>query len=324
LFLNAYVDGQLSGTLQAQPPFNPSFKTGLSWTNFVAFSGDAHWSWLDLFYGAQSSIAIGSGSTPVQNSDTALANEIRFDSTAFSSGNSVTWNSTTGNIVYTIKDSFPVETGSVSYTEAGIRIAPTSGNQLNGVAAGSNRLINRVVFPGAVSLSAGESLILTVAVTIPSLASSAGKTITIAAQNGVNITGVLKCVATGASMAGGTVTSAGALTRDLTHPLLFNSGEEPVALLSTKTSFDTLGTNPTWGQTNQVTGVWGSYTNGNRFRDVGYQWGSGVPASNTNFRSILFRKVDTAGANGGYQLLLDNQMTKASTATLALNLRFQI
>jgi hypothetical protein len=315
LFLNGYADGQLSGGIG---------NSGFSWSTDNQFGITR--SFLNLFYGTQSSIAVGSGTTPVQITDTGLANQIRFDSTPSLTGNTISWSSTTGNIVYTIKEQFPTETGSVTYNEAGIRI--TGGNNglgLNGlITVGSNRLINRVVFPASVNLIAGEQLILTVAVTIPTLASSAGKTITIAAQNGVNISGVLKVIGTQASMAGGTVTSDGITSLDTSVPILFSTNDTPVALLSTKTAFDTLGVNPTWGTTNQVNGLWGTYTNGTRFRDVGYQWGSGTPATDTNFRSILFRSLTSVGARGGYQLLLDNQMTKASTATLALSLRFSV
>lgn len=325
LFLNGWADGQLAGSLNSG--FLSSVGNGFSWNATSDTSTANKWTFLTLFYGTKSSIAVGSGTTAVQITDTALANQIRFDSTPFASGNNISWSETSGNIVYTIKESFPTETGSVTYNEAGIRITGGfAGDAFNGLTSNSpgNRLINRVVFPGAVSLTSGQQLILTVAVTIPSLASSAGKTITIGAQNGVDISGVLKCIATSAAMAGGTVTGAGTPTLNQTFPLLFNTGNPPIAILSNKTAFDTLGANPTWGTTGEITGIWGAYTNGNRFRDIGYQWGSGTPASDTAFRSILFRPYSTASANGGYQLLLDNEMTKATAATLSLSLRFTV
>jgi hypothetical protein len=314
VFINRWADGQLGGNGSRQ---------GTSWEDF---SADDKYTWLSLFYGTASSIAVGSGTTPAQQTDTALATPIRFDSTPFVSGNSVTWNSTTGNIVYTIKEEFPAETGSVSYNEAGIRlVGGTSSSAINGLTtAGSSGLVNRVVFPGSISLSSGEKLILTIAVTKQTLANSAGKTITIAAQNGVNISGVLKCIGTQAAIAGGTVTADGVATLDKLYADLFNTGGITVALLSTKTAFDTAGVNPTWGTTNQVDGIWNTYTTNSRFRDIGYQWNQGTPATDTNFRSILFRNVTSGGAYGGYQLLLDNQMTKAANAVLAMNLRFTV
>jgi hypothetical protein len=315
LFINRYANGQLSGT-------TGSFGSGASWAGYN--TNISVYSFLDLFYGTVSSIAVGSGSTAVSVTDTALATPIRHDSTPYPSGNTVSYNSTTGDIVYTIKEQFPAETGSVTYREAGIRLVSASGfTPINGLAE-ANGLVNRVVFPGNVNLTAGEQLILTVAVTIPTLANSTGKTITIAAQNGVNISGVLKVIGTQASMAGGTVTAGGVLSRDTTHPILFNAQQTPVALLSTKTAFDTLGVNPTWGTTGELSGTWNTYNTNSRYRDICFQWSAGTPAVDTNFRSLLFRKVTTAGANGGYQLLLDNQMTKTAASTLTLSLRFRV
>jgi hypothetical protein len=319
LFVNRWANGQMGDRA-------PAGGQGRSWMTGQNIGATTNVTWLNLFYGGQSSIAVGSGTTAVTNSDTALATEVRFDSLPYITGNTISWNQTSGDIVYTIKESFPAETGSVTYNEAAIRLAigNNSNETINGVAQNSNGIVNRVVFPSGISLSSGEQLILTVAVTLPTLASSAGKTITIAAQNGVDISGVLKCIGSLASMAGGTVTSNGTATLDTSIATLFNTAVTPVALLSTKTAFDTLGTNPTWGTTNQVNGVWASYTNDSRLRDIGFTWGNGVPAANTDFRSILFRNINSAGAYGGYQLLLDAQQTKASTATLALSLRFSV
>ena len=322
VFLNAWADNQMTGAAGSNASFgNPFVSTRFTWLNFFYGQGS------DPANGNLMSFAVGSGTTPAQQTDTTLANQIRFDSTPFVTGNSISYSTTSGNVVYTIKEEFPVETDPVTYNEAGIRIVSGSGiNQwvINGLGSNAARLINRVVFPGSINLIAGEQLILTLAVTIPTLGSSAGKTITIAAQNGVNISGVLKCIGSQAAIAGGTVTAAGAITQTVRYTNLFNTQLTPVALLSTKTAFDTLGTDPTWGTTNQVNGTWAAYTTGNRFRDIGFTWGNGTPASNTNFQSILFRNQTDAGAYGGYQLLLNNQMTKASTATLALSLRFTV
>jgi hypothetical protein len=308
LFINRWANGH----------FNANWASG---TNLNVYS------WCNYFYASKSTIAVGSGTTPVQITDTALAIPVRVDSTPYLTGNNISWSSTSGDIVYVIKEEFPAETGSVSYNEAGIRVIGGQGGSFNTAfndASASGDLANRVVFPGSVNLIAGEQLIITVAVTKKTLASSAGKTITIAAQNGVNISGVLKCIGSQADMAGGTVTAPGVLSVNTNYTTFFSVNSTPVALLSTKTAFDTLGTTPTWGTTNQVNGTWGAYTSNNRFRDIGFTWGNGTPATNTNFRSILFRYVTSGGALGGYQLLLDNEMTKASTATLALSLRFTV
>lgn len=318
VFTNRWANGQL-GTPDSIG------SSGRSWSAASSWRGNT-FSWLSLFYGGYPSIEVGSGTTTPSATDTALATSIRFDSTPYITGNTISWNQTSGDIVYTIKEQFPTETGSVTYNEAGIRILNSSvaAGSINGLSLSQAGLLNRVVFPSSIILSAGEQLILTVAITKPSLASSAGKTITIAAQNGVNISGVLKAVGTQASLAGGTVTASGTATIDTLYADLFNTFNTPVALLSTKTAFDTAGTNPTWGTTNQVNGVWDAYTTNNRYRDIGFQWGSGTPAANTNFQSILFRDRTTATAQGGYQLLLDNQQTKVAADTLALSLRFSV
>jgi len=318
LFINRWANGQLN-IWTASGSNTPTYSWG---------SGNLanRYNWVDFFYGDRSNIAVGSGTTAVTNSDTALATQIRFDSTPYITGNTISWDQTSGDIVYTIKEQFPAETGSVTYNEAGIRLNSGGGlaDNINALLFGQNGLMNRVVFPSGVTLAAGEQLILTVAVTLSTLAKSTGKTITISAQNGVDISGELKCIGSLTNMAGGTVTSAGVKTTNTGYTTLFATGQTAVALLSDKTAFDTLGTAPTWGTTNQVNGTWASYTNDSRFVDVGFTWGNGVPATNTDFRSILFRSITSAGALGGYQLLLDAQQTKVSTATLALSLRFSV
>jgi len=316
-FLNQWRDGQLGGTANTGSGSNAT--SGFGWGNNSA--SQAPYSWLDLFYGSLTSLAVGSGSTAATASDTALATQVRTDSTPYASGNAVTWSQSSGDVVYTIKEAFPAETGSVTYREAGIRLF---GSNINGIGATSAaRLINRVVFPADVTLSSGESLILTIAVTVPTLAKTGGKTITISAQNGMNISGALRVTGTEARIVGGTVTGAGVATVDSNHVTLFSPNKSTQAILSTLTAFDTANTNPTWGTTGVLQGVWQSYTNGNYYRDLGFTWGSGTPASNTDFRSILIRSGSVTNS-GGYHLLLDNQQTKASTGTLSFSLRFSV
>lgn len=319
-FLNAWRDGQMGGTgtnSSSNIISSHSWGGGGSASNFN--------SWLDLFFGARSVLAIGSGSTAASASDTALGAEIRADSTAFAGGNSVTWSQSSGDVVYTIKEQFPTETGSVTYREAGIKInsTATTGQNINGLTGTSTRLINRVVFPSAVTLASGESLILTIGVTIPTLAKTTGKTITISAQNSVNISGQLRVISAEASLVGGTVTGAGVVTANYDHTMLFGTNRGHQALLSTKTAFDAQGTNANWGSTNAVSGVWASYTNGNYYRDLAFTWSSGTPATSTDFRSILMRP-GAAGTMGGYHLLLDNQQTKAILGALSFALRFSV
>ena len=220
-FLNAWRDGQLAGT---GPTGALNVSINNSWGSGTQSSSVLN-TWLNLFHGDKSCLAVGSGSNAASASDTGLQTQVRFDSTPFSGGNVVTWSQSTGDVVYTIKEQFPTETGSVTYREAGIRInSGASGNDfINGVAANSSRIINRVVFPANVTLAAGETLILTLAITIPTLAKTTGKTITISAQNGMNISGELKLIGTEASIVGGTLTAGGTITQNTDHIMLWLS-----------------------------------------------------------------------------------------------------
>jgi hypothetical protein len=334
LFINRFANGLLGSSTASSGPFC-NWSTNGSFFNNVQTNT---WSFINgYFFGSGSNtrkLAVGSSNAAVTASQTALQAEVRADSTP-SSGNTADINFTTGGITYVISETFPVETGTVSYNEAGIKHSPTTASvaAINGINPSTSGILNRIVFPGAVTLNAGEALALKIAITIQSAAGTNGIPIDIAGQNGVNISGDLKLIGTSASILGGTVTSNGVPTINRDYPLLFNTDLAPYGILSTLTAFSTQDTNPTWGNTNPASGAWGSYTTDTRYRDATFTWGTNVPASNTNFRSICFRSLgfDNASGNpgsgtalGGYQLLLDNQMTKETTATLALSLRFTV
>jgi hypothetical protein len=333
LFINRFANGLLGSSVDTTGPYR-------NWSANGAFFGNIQtstWSFINgYFFGSTTGrkLAVGSSNAAVVATQTALQAEVRADSTP-TSGNSADINFTTGGITYVISEVFPTETGTVSYSEAAIKHSPPaiSGRYINGINNPNSGILNRIVFPGSVTLNAGEALALKISVTIQSAAGTNGIPIDIAAQNGVNITGDLKLIGTSASILGGTVTSLGVPTINRDYPLLFNTDLAPYGILSTLTSFSTQDTNPTWGNTNPASGAWAAYTTDTRYRDATFTWGTNVPASNTNFRSICFRSLgfDNAAANpgvstalGGYQLLLDNEMTKETTATLQLSLRFSV
>lgn len=303
LFTNSFANGYLSNL------------AGYMTLGYMFYFNNANFS-------AQFNIQVGSSSTPASNSDTQLGNLLKSTTTKFTSGHSITQSPTSGNIVYTGKYEFTTETGSVTYNEAGYRLTSRGLFEVFGLPDPSTILINRVVFPGAVNLVAGEQLILSTAITVPTLAVT-GRTITIAAQNGMNISGELRCIGTTTAMAGGTVTAAGVHTTNVDYPLIFNGSQAPAAGLTTATSFPGFNTNGSGLGTNSVNGTWTAYTTNSRNRNVSFTWGSGTPSTDTNFRSITFRST-SGNTTNGYQLLLDNQMTKASAATLALSLRFTV
>jgi len=330
LFINRFADGLLRNQVDSFHSTNWAANSG------VFFPGNAcSRSFIqDYFFsgtGTGRKIAVGSSNAAVSASQLALQNEVRQDSVP-NSGNDASINFSNGGITYTISEIFPAETGTVTYQEAAIKqtavvSADRSGQTINGLTAPG--IFNRVVFPGAVTLSAGEALAIKIAITIQSCAGTNGTTITLSAQNGMNISGQLKLIGAKDSILGGTVTSLSATTLNTDYPLLFNTHLAPVGVLSTLTSFSTQDTNPTWGITNPAQGAWSAYSNGTRYRDATFLWSSGSPSTDTAFRSILLRSANqtTIVANtvrGGYQLLLDNEMTKATTATLALSLRFAI
>lgn len=316
LFTNAFANGILGGPGNTQGwGFSAAFIPALTSMARLLYTYNAT--------SPTTRIVAGSGSTAPSNSDTALQTFVKSTQTNYVVGNSISQSSTTGNIVYSVKVEFSAETGSATYREAGVE-HETTANGCLGQTSGSNVkiLMNRVVFPSNVNLVSGEQLILTLAVTIPTLAVT-GQTITIAAQNGMNISGTLRCIGTSAAIVGGTVTANGVVTVNTDYPLLFNVGELPAAGLTTATTFPSFNTNSSGLGSNGVNGIWSSYTTNSRNRSVLFQWGSGVPVSNTDFRSITFRSRSGNTING-YQLLLNNQMTKATTATFVAGINFAI
>jgi hypothetical protein len=281
--------------------------------------------WTDFFYGARSSIAIGSGSATASASNTGLASPIRHDSSPHASGNGITWSQSTGDTVYTIKEEFPAETGSVTYREAGIRLEPLSTSTtggINGMAhnSGLSRLMNRVVFPANVTLNSGEALILTIVVTIPTLASTNGKTITISAQNNMNISGVLRLYSPQNNIVGGTVTGGGAITNTRTHTALTIS-RNLLCAMNTSTTAGTLGSLLSGGtNSTEATSVI-TWTSGQSYIDYGFTFGANIPTSNFTFGQLRLRP---SGVDAGYQLLLDSTMTKATAGILAFTMRLSL
>jgi hypothetical protein len=275
----------------------------------------------------QAQTRVGTSNTPFANSQTALQ---AFDTSTASYlpyGNGVTMSPSTGNVVLTIARQFAPASSNKTYREAGLTYQGNTTNNGNilamaGVAPALAHL-NRVVFPQDITLLTGEVLILFCSIIFPTLAVT-GLTISTPAQNGMDISGVLKLIGTQAAIAGGTVTPAGVWTNNTDYPYIpsqyrATSPHQPVFGLTTATSHPAFNTNTTGMIANQVTAGFGPYTNGQRFRDITGQWGVGTPATDTAFRSIT---LTTTGTNG-YQLLLNNEMTKAANATMNISLRLQ-
>jgi hypothetical protein len=165
---------------------------------------------------------------------------------------------------------------------------------------------------------------MTYAVTVPTLAVN-GLPVSLAAQNGVNISGLLKLVGSSEAIIGGTVNlTTGQETANTQYPII-SDWTASRAGLSSLTSHAAYNTASSALSGNDVQGVWSGYSTGTRKRSMSFTWPIGTPASNTNFRSITIYRNNTSPNNtSGYQLLLDNQMTKASTAALQVTFEWQL
>jgi hypothetical protein len=166
----------------------------------------------------------------------------------------------------------------------------------------------------------------TYAVVMPTLAVTP-QTITISAQNGMNISGQLKCVGTVAQLAGGTISDTGVWTPtpsgNLSHGLLPNCNETVKLGLSTQATFPAAFAASTNISTNLVSPAWAAYTQNTYTRLTTATWGIGTPVADTAFRSIsLCGSRHTIDTGGGYQLLLDADMTKAAASSLTVGFRF--
>ena len=329
LFINRFANGLLGAITQGNFNRGDGFGWSTNRTSGTTFSVAVYSLLSGYFFGttAGRKLAIGSSNIPVDPTQTSLQAEIRSDS-APTTGNYAAIDFSSGGITYNIAESFPVETSTVTYREAAIKFTTPSGSaggMINGLS--SSGILNRVVFPGSVTLNAGESLLLKVAITIQSAANTDGIPVNIDAQNGMNVSGKLKCIGTTADILGGTVSTLGAPSLNNNYPLLFGPSWSPNLILRTENTFFTQGSTPNWGAST-VSGVWSSYASDSRYRDVVYIMGSDVPNTNFNFQSICFRdgRAVAGGSTvvGGYQLLLDNQMTKATNAIFVISLRFSL
>lgn len=278
---------------------------------------------LDTVYNSRPVIELGSSSTAAVSTQTALQSYITSDNGYYAIGNTASISASTGDFVATIKKTFAVETGSVTYREAGLKYSTAQNAFANITSAGL--LVNRVTFPD-ITLSAGEQLIATVAVKVPTLTVT-GQTITIAAQNGVDISGTLKLVGTTSRILGlNTLTTAGVLTNNgATYGTIFPSGQNPTSTnlfyLTTTASHATFNTAASGLNSNVAgTNAWAAYTTNNFYRDFTGTWASG--GSNITFQSINL--ITGGGGVSGYQLLCTGSQTKNSASTLSLSLRFSL
>lgn len=271
-----------------------------------------------------SQLYVGTSSTPADATQTALQGTVQAAASYTSVGNSITINSTTGDIVAVVCKQFAAQASNITLNECGLSI--TSGSQATLVffnnESYTTTLVNRCVFPSPVVLVAGEVLYLTFAMTIPTLASTA-QTVTLASQNGFDVSGQLKLVGTANAMIGAYAYAYGtSQVQDSTTMGSFfpQTQAAPVFALSTVSSFPSFGVAASGLDANAAgSSGWGTYTNNSYQRDYNGIWASAAGPF-TDMRSIYLGK----GGASGYQLLLDNPMTKAVGSTLNFGLRFSM
>lgn len=329
--LNQFVDGFLSNPTTTKGAFFSTINgtaqatSSLSFASLFSESLDTAASYWFL------RMRVGTGTAPATQSDTSITNPKTSD--AIGIGNTGTISASNGNLVYTITRRFAAATGTEVWTEGGLmRIGPNTFNEGNrgwlgatynaGSTFNEDRLQSRILFPQAVTVNTGEVLELVCAVTVPTLAVNA-QTVTFATQNGMNISGQLKLVGTSASIIGGTIdNTAGTLTANTQLPLIsdWTASRAGLSALTSHAAFNTASSSLAG---NDVQGVWAAYTTGSRFRDMTFTWPVGTPATNTNLRSITIYR-NGSNTTSGYQLLLDNQQTKASNAAMSVTFRWQL
>lgn len=277
---------------------------------------------LDLTYGG-SNMLVGTDGTPAAATQTGIIAGSVTASSFSTTGNSATMGSTTGLLSQLVKKTFPVETADKTYREAVISPRYNSANpDAFGVAGLTNvgLALNRVAFPADISLLTGEQLILNAELRTHTIA-HAPLTVTLAAQNGMNVSGQLKLVGTTAAILGGTVSAAGVITKNGNgHAAIFPSSHSSAGEwnLSGVSSF------PAWNTATSglaaypaTTSGWSAYAADSFYRDYIGVW---YPGAAVTFQSISTTPQFSGVA--GYQLLLTTPMTKDAAASLTFGLRF--
>jgi hypothetical protein len=331
--LNQFVDGFLSNPVSSGTGGKGAFFSQYQGNNVTSLSFGSLFTPVPGEWDLH--MQVGTGTGAAAQSNTALTSPAT--STTVVAGNAVSMSPTNGNLVYTITRRFAAAGGGgATWTEGGLwRVLKTGASiggplgasfptEGGGAWANGARLQSRVLFPSPIVLAAGEVLDLVCAVTVPTLAVN-GLPVSLAAQNGMNISGVLKIVGTTAAIAGGTINNTtGVLTANTQYPIISDWAASRAGL-SSLTSHAAYNNASSALSGNDVQGSWQAYSSGTRRRDMVFTWGSGTPASDTSFRSITIYRNSTGSNNtSGYQLLLDNEMTKLSTGTLAVTFRWQL
>lgn len=247
--------------------------------------------------------------------------------TRAATGNSSDINTTNGNALLTLNCVFAAAPTAMTLREACLTqlAGSTFAAWWQGNIGNQYWTLNRVVLPTPIVLNAGDVLTMSFTLVIPTLAITP-QTISLPAQNGMNLSGQLKLIGTAANILGGTVTADGTRTplQGSDSPGTSAGGAIvpfiPAGGLTTATAFPTQLTNTTGMNTNVASSsAYATYARGSLFRDFATTWNSAF--ATTNFRSVT---LYLGNGTYGYQLLLDAQQTKESGKTLSINWRFAL
>jgi hypothetical protein len=239
-------------------------------------------------------------------------------------GNSATIDPTTGNLVMTVRIVFAPAEQADTIREVAIGgskpwrdWSPTYGQAR----------FSRAVLSSPIVRDIGDVLTMSYTMVIPSLAVTP-QTVTLAAQNGLNLSGQLKLIGNMDHMIGGVISASGTNSG---APMTTNQSTSyggaiwpswPSWALSTDSAFPAYLSGTTASATNA--GVATStallaYTNGSYNRTISGQWAPGA----RTFRS-LYLKQGTMAVGGAYQLLLDSSQNQAADKTLVVGLNFAL
>jgi hypothetical protein len=305
------------------------------------FSGNGGFgSMFRLLFNTTSSLAIGPSDTPLAasaipgdwnanltsgNTALLLGRPIFNTATKVGTGNVADVDSTTGNAIMTGNWQFAPMPSAFTVREVSLYNNSIGTVNTNWFGVSGGAVWNRIVLSSPIVLSANDVLTMSYTLVIPTLAVTA-QTVTLAAQNGMNISGQLKLIGTKRTILGGEVTGAGVATIDAASGTA--GGGQGGAIfpgnarggLITATTFPSVFTNTTGWATNQSsTQAWQSYTSGSFTKTYETVWNTAF--ATTNFRSIV---LYLGGGTNGYQLLLDNQQTKELNKQLTVGWTFAV
>jgi hypothetical protein len=280
----------------------------------------------------------GTGTTVPVVTNTALQTFVKSNSGIVTSAGAcgTTYDTNTGTAIHKRTFDFSAETGTVNYSEIGVR-----GGSGNGI---SNTLWSRVVLPSPVSVGAGEFLRVAYELTQTMSILVTPKTLTLGTVNGFNGDGQLKVVGTFAKalgfvsstgdlncfpqisgISGVNVNYAGALFT------AFN-GEAPTNGIGFRTlsdtGFPTVNTDfsgTSLGHMGGASRTWSALGASDFHRDLTITIPTTIPTTTQNIRSVMIgahNLTNSANAiNSGIMWLLDSAQQKAAGHQLNITFR---